>query len=82
LRKSYNKLGHYLHLPQPGSDGRTKSLGPSREELKRIVAELKPVIESTVDSSLAAVLHFDCAVCHLPSFANIEAARKNQRYFA
>lgn len=79
LRKFYNKLGHYLHVPQPGSDRRTKLLDPSREQLKRIVAELKPAIETTFDLSLAAVRHFECSVCHLPSFANIEAARKRQK---
>jgi hypothetical protein len=72
LRKSYNKLGHYLHVPQPGSDRCTKSLGPSREKLEQIVAELKPVIKSTFDFSLAAVLDFECPVCHQPSFANLD----------
>lgn len=79
LRKSYNKLGHYLHVPMPGAEGRTRSIGPSRSELEGIVAELKPAIESAVDSSLAAVLDFECSVCHLAFFANIEAAKKRQK---
>ena len=76
LRKSYNKLGHYLHVPMPGAEEPANFIGPSRRELEGIIAALKPVVESAIDSSVAAVLDFECSVCHLASFTNIEAAKK------
>ena len=79
LRKSYNKLGNYLHVPLPDSENRAKPTGPVRQEIQKIAEELMPVVESSIDCSLALVIEYECSVCNSPSVSNIESARKRQK---
>jgi hypothetical protein len=81
LRRTYNKLGHYLHAPFPEEHGYIEQLDTStlRSDLEQILRELEPVMSSNLDSSLAMVTEFSCAVCDQPVVCNAEGLRQVQK---
>ncbi len=73
LRKLYNKVGHHLHLRQPGVNDTVDDRLPAVDELMAIVEELRPAAASRMDGSLAAVVSFNCAVCEQTIVTNAES---------
>ena len=75
LRKTYNKLGSYLHIPTIKDQSlhnyeRDRSL---REYLSNTLEELEPIIQSNIDVSMANVDWFECAKCEAPIGINQKA---------
>lgn len=78
LVKNYNKLGSYLHAPRgPSPKIDSKKM---REDLERIAAEIKEVLESPiVGVTLAERVQFRCVVCGQDGLANAEGVRLSKR---
>lgn len=82
LRKTYNKLGNFLHVPPPKSRRRERSADENtelRKYLEEVVAELEPIVASTLDASLAQVVTFTCKQCGDPIVANVEGVKHSRR---
>jgi len=81
MKTHYNKLGNLLHATLPGvkiPDIRLHS-NAFRAYLQEVVAHLQPVVDSTVDTSLAEIVEFRCGVCGQPILCNVHAVRKSGR---
>ena len=59
LRKTYNKLGYYLHVPTPSAKRRQ----PLRSDLEKILQTLEPIVQSSLDATIAETVEFDCRKC-------------------
>jgi len=81
LRKHYNKLGNFLHVPLPSTKPRSvqHSSGELRQYLEEVVAEMEPVVVSTMDASFAAVVTFQCSVCKEMVPANLAGVQKSHK---
>jgi predicted RNA-binding Zn-ribbon protein involved in translation (DUF1610 family) len=82
LRKTYNKLGSYLHVPSPSAQElRPPSASPEtiRGDLERILADLEPVVHSKIDSSMALVVSFVCTKCGATIPCNSEGLSETGR---
>jgi hypothetical protein len=82
LRKTYNKLGNYLHIPTP----RQQELNPKnpdpeklRADLEEIMAKLQPVVENTIDASIAKVSTFTCTRCEKPVVCNVKGLQQTKK---
>jgi predicted RNA-binding Zn-ribbon protein involved in translation (DUF1610 family) len=81
LRKTYNKLGSFLHIPSVKT---ANNLSPSnisaqlRKDIENIIAELEPIVASPIDSSLASVITFQCSVCEDYVLINKDALQKRK----
>jgi hypothetical protein len=76
LRKTYNKLGNFLHVPTPRVQrGASQQQSPAqlRKAIEEIIAELEPIVASSLDSSLAMVVEFQCSVCNNKVFRNLDS---------
>ena len=63
-KKTYNKLGSYLHSPTLLQQG--DYLKKSRKlasELSKIVEELAPIVESGFDTNVGGIYKFECDEC-------------------
>lgn len=78
LDKNYNKLGSYLHVPHGRNLGfDTQKM---REDLERIAAEIKAVLDSSIiGMALAERVQFKCAVCGQECLANADGVRRSRR---
>ena len=78
VRKTYNKLGNYLHVPTPSASGKPGGISQDGAKLRRdldsISAERRTVVDSTIDSSIARIIQFDCLVCNSPIIRNADSA--------
>lgn len=82
LRKTYNKLGYFLHIPSLNTSNKSSHNAictQLREVLNNIVAELDPIVASPIDSSLASVITFQCSVCEDYVLINKAGLQKNKR---
>jgi hypothetical protein len=77
LRKTYNKLGNFLHIPTPPSGAVSQQPEPRRSDLEAILGDVRAVLTSAVDSSLAKVVEFECAACRATVIVNEDRLRKN-----
>lgn len=82
VRKAYHKLGSYLHAPSPSA----AALAPGNQDmvtlrsaLDAIVVVLRPVVDSTIESSVANTIQFDCTVCGAPILRNAESATETHK---
>ena len=73
LRKTYNKLGHYLHVPTPSAKRRQ----PLRSDLEKILQTLEPIVQSSLDATIAEVVSFDCFKCKKKVSANKKVLKTN-----
>jgi predicted RNA-binding Zn-ribbon protein involved in translation (DUF1610 family) len=82
LRKTYNKLGYYLHAPavatQDEQEHDMDEPAKLREYLEKVVIELEPIVASPLDSSLAGVIDVECVKCGQVSFRNAEGAKQSR----
>jgi hypothetical protein len=81
LNKLYNKLGSYLHLPEPGNTGPSaRSLAtPSHEGLLAIADEIQPALASTIIGSMAEVIQFACLKCDQLVVRNADSALEEKQ---
>jgi hypothetical protein len=83
LRKTYNKLGNFLHVPtlasQASGAGRLQRPETLRAELEAIVQTLEPIVASTLDASLANVIDFKCSGCGDLVLCNRDGVEKTRR---
>jgi hypothetical protein len=82
IRKHYNSLGSYLHAPKDiEPDRRQQQIEPQelRQYLEAIVPECERVVESSITSTLAEVIDFDCRLCGRKMVANLESAKRRGR---
>ena len=82
LHKHYNKLGSVLHVPNENDPGRgPEPMDPQvlREYLEGVAAECERVVESSITSTLAPVVEFECQLCGRKAVANSEAAKRRAR---
>ena len=66
LRKTYNKLGNYLHVPNPSVEVRyadPKRQEKLRSDLKEMIRELEPIVQSHLDGRMGMTVSFDCCKC-------------------
>jgi hypothetical protein len=78
LRKYYNKLGGFLHLPSPGS---RQSPSPEKvaAELLQIVADLEAPLASTIGGTFGKVYTFSCARCESVVVKNAAAVQRSRK---
>jgi hypothetical protein len=82
LRKHYNKLGSFLHLP---NENRSVGSGPSvaseglREYLAEVLKECERIVDTSITSTLAPIVEFTCQLCQRKIVANAESARRRGR---
>ncbi|MDO8502146.1 MAG: hypothetical protein Q7S20_09915 [Gemmatimonadaceae bacterium] len=83
LRKAYNKLGSFLHVPSPrkAAQGIATAAAASsmRDDLLEILKEVEHVAASRSDLSLARTIEFNCAACESLIICNEDGARTTQR---
>lgn len=79
LKKHYNKLGNYLHVPMPTQIKKRKTL--SDTELKVYLQELLQIVEpacrNTFDTNIAEVVNFECCQCGQLIIRNKASLEKN-----
>jgi len=78
LRKTYNKLGNFLHISTLDSqtkDKNHKSNDDLRKFLKETISQLEIIVKSNLDCSIGKTISFDCAVCSTTVVANIEGVK-------
>ena len=66
LRKTYNKLGNYLHVPTPSA----KRQQPLRSDLEKMLQTLEPIVQSSLDATIAETVEFDCHKCEKKVLTN------------
>jgi predicted RNA-binding Zn-ribbon protein involved in translation (DUF1610 family) len=82
LRKHYNKLGSYLHVPNEHAPSRSRQqVDPQelRPYLEGVVEECERVVESSITLTLARVVEFNCQLCGRKTLANAEGATRRGR---
>lgn len=82
LRKTYNQLGSYLHIPSLKSQqisGQLLNSNHLRKVLEEIISELEPIVASTIDSSLANIITFQCSKCKDYVIVNHEGVKRTKR---
>jgi hypothetical protein len=82
VRKHYHNIGSYLHAPKDITPGRRpRQIEPQelRLYLETVIAECARVVESSVTSTLAKVVMFDCQLCDHQTVANLESAKRRGR---
>jgi hypothetical protein len=82
LRKHYNKLGSFLHVPNASSPAVTgQPMAPEglREYLKEVLKEFERVMDSEITSTFAPIVEFTCELCQRKISANAESARRRGR---
>lgn len=77
LRRAYNKLGSYLHLPSPKSSVKIETQGPGyiaklRRDLQAIADTLAPIVASTIDGTMAEITQFPCQACGATIIRNVK----------
>jgi hypothetical protein len=73
LNKNYNKLGSCLHISAPSKEtSKNTDFIKLRAYLNEVVNFLEPIVNCSLDTSLAQVVTFDCGVCNQPIIANQE----------
>ena len=72
VRKAYNKLGSLLHATPAGRQRHNPT--KVRNDLETIAKELRDVLSSQVDMSMAQVLEFDCEKCGTRVIRNSKSA--------
>lgn len=79
LRKTYNKLGSYLHIPSPRVDElrpQHATTAKLRHDLDRILADLEAAVQSRLDCSMAFVVSFPCSQCGMTVPCNSDSLRE------
>jgi hypothetical protein len=82
LRKLYNQLGNYLHVPSPSAQDRNPpSPAPEkiREDLSAILEELEPVVASTIDGTFSVTISFACSECESTVVCNEDGLRESYK---
>ncbi len=82
LRKTYNKLGNYIHVPTPSKiSTKENPWDPQkiRIELQNLIKEVEPIAASHLDTSLAEVIVFECDLCGQSFAVNHERLIKGNR---
>lgn len=82
LRKTYNKLGNFLHIPSIKNqcgDAISQEPNPLRKSLNEIIVDLDQIVASPLDSTLASVISFQCSVCNDYVLINRDSVRKTKR---
>jgi hypothetical protein len=82
LRKHYNKLGGFLHVPNRNTPAPTADAGGAeglREYLEEIFTECERVVESSITSTMARVVEFTCQACGRKTVANAASAERRGR---
>lgn len=79
LRKTYNKLGSYLHVPSLVQKNKNQSNENKeiRAYLENVVNTLDPIVESSMDASIAQVVTYKCKKCGELIIANLEGVKRN-----
>jgi hypothetical protein len=80
LKKTYNALGNHLHVPTPLQAAQH---GSRKTNVQKLVTEtintLDPIIETTVDCSIASVVEFPCTQCSSIVIRNREGLERDLR---
>ena len=83
LRKYYNKIGSFLHVPTPRTKYEMERAehdpGRLRGHLKEIIETLEPIIESSFDASLATVVEFQCPECGDHIICNRDGLKRRRK---
>jgi hypothetical protein len=82
IRKHYHSIGSYLHAPKDITPGRRpRQIEPQelRQYLEDVIAECTRVAESSITSTLAEVVVFDCQLCDHKTVTNLESAKRRGR---
>lgn len=77
LRKTYNKLGSYLHMPPHGSSEQL-DCSNLRKSLQNMISELEPVISCKMDTSIATTVTFECTKCNDQVIVNSKRLKHEQ----
>lgn len=77
LRKTYNKLGSFLHTPSLKQNNKRQSINDEeiRRYLEKVVGYLSPIVERTMDASLCLTEIFQCKKCNAPIIVNSESLK-------
>jgi hypothetical protein len=80
LDANYHKLGNYLHAPFPDEHGTVKQTDPKalREYVEKLIRELAPIVASSIDSSLAEIVEFQCIRCQQPIACNLKGVKRSK----
>jgi hypothetical protein len=82
LSKHYHKISNIaLHVPN-GNDPDTEPQVDAqelREYLESVVAECERVVESSITTTLALTVEFNCRLCGRQTVANAESAKRRGR---
>jgi len=81
IRKYYNKLGNFLHIPSPARTARQASVSPTVDGLKEMLEEMRPAVYSHFDASMATVVEWECSVCNGMSVANLDGLKESKKAF-
>ena len=79
LRKTYNKLGSYLHIPTLSSQAKNENIKTNktiRAFLEETVGTLESIVKSNLDCNFARTISFDCAICNTTIVANVEGVKE------
>jgi transcription elongation factor Elf1 len=82
LRKHYNKLGNFLHVPNENAPGqRRQQVNPQelRQYLESVVEECEQVVESSITFTLALTVEFNCQLCRRKTVVNAKGAKQRGR---
>lgn len=63
LKKTYNKLGSFLHVPSPFTQPKARRSKQQREDLTSILGELERFIRNDISFSFENVVEFECHWC-------------------
>jgi ribosomal protein S27AE len=79
LKKHYNKLGNYLHVPTPAQAKKEKASSDAelRKYLEELVSLIEPICNNILDANIAEVVNFECQQCGQPIFRNKASVVKN-----
>ncbi len=79
LKKHYNKLGGYLHVPTPAQVTNRNNTGDSalKDYLEVLIQLLEASCNNTFDSNIAEVVNFECQQCGQPIIRNKDGLEKN-----
>jgi hypothetical protein len=79
LRKHYNKLGNFFHVPNENAPSRSQpQIDPQelREYLESVVVECERVVESSRTFTLAPTVEFNCQLYRRKMVANAKSAER------
>jgi hypothetical protein len=79
LKKHYNKVGNYLHVPTLAQSKREKASSDAelRKYLEELVTLIEPTCNNVLDTNIAEVVNFECQQCGQPIVRNKVSLEKN-----